>query len=133
MEKATMSKQLVFNTESYYYNLDDNDEKVYYEYGDNYDDVTAQYDFDMLLNTLDDEKYRTEARRFAKVKIYPNLGLWDGRHKCETEEEEDFSDAIRRCIRGVESFEIYMAGKWTVYIDAYHHDGTNHFKLTCYK
>ena len=127
-----MSKQLVFNTDDYYYNINDNGEKAYYEYGDNYDDVMAQYDFDMLLNTLDDEKYRTEARRFAKVKIYPNLGLWDGRHMCETEEEDDFSDAIRRCIRGVDSFEIYMAGKWTVYIDAYHHDGTNHFKLTCY-
>ena len=79
-----MSKQLVFNTNDYYYNINDNGDKVYYEYGDNYDDITAQYDFDMLLNTLDDEKYRTEARRFAKVKIYPNLGLWDGRHMCET-------------------------------------------------
>ena len=81
-----MSKQLVFNTNDYYYNINDNGEKAYYEYGDHYDDVTAQYDFDMLLNTLDDEKYRTEARRFAKVKIYPVLGLWDGRHMCETEE-----------------------------------------------
>lgn len=128
-----MNKQLVFNTDDYYYNLDDNGKIAYYEHGDNYDDSLAQYDFDMLLNTLDNEKHETEARRLAKVKIYPNLELWDGRHMCETEEEDDFSDAIRRCIRGIDSFEIYMVGKWTVYIDAYHHDGTNHFKLTCYK
>ena len=52
---------------------------------------------------------------------------------CKTEEEDTFSDAIKRCLgRDIEDFEIYMAGKWTVYIDAYHHDGTNHFKLTCY-
>ena len=127
-----MSKQLVFDTNDYYYSINDNGKKVYYHHGDSYDDVMAQYDFDMLLNTLDDEKCRTEARRFAKVKIYPNLGLWDGRHMCETEEEDDFSDAIRRCIRGADSFEIGMSGKWTVYIYAYHHDGMNRFKLTCY-
>lgn len=127
-----MNKQLVFNTNDYFYNINEDGKKVYYEYGDDYDDYTAQYDFDMLLNTLDDEKYRTEARRFAKVRIYPNLGLWDGHHMCETEEEDDFSDAIRRCLRGIDNFEIYMAGKWTVYIYAYHHDGTNRFKLTCY-
>lgn len=149
-----MKKQLVYKNDAYYYQFidaedgtpiyDGDDAELKYREENNipyttlnnweYDDFLAQEDFENLLNTLDDEKYNdSEARRFAKVKIYPNLGLWDGRHKCEPEEEDDFSDAIKRCLgRDIEDFEIYMAGKWTVYIDAHHHDGTNHFKLTCY-
>lgn len=149
-----MKKQLVYKNDAYYYQFIDAEDGTPIYDGDGaelkyrdehnipyttlndweYDDFLAQEDFKNLLNTLDDEKYNdSEARRFAKVKIYPNLGLWDGRHKCEPEEEDDFSDAIKRCLgRDIEDFEIYMAGKWTVYIDAHHHDGTNHFKLTCY-
>lgn len=128
-----MKKQLLFNTEDYYYKLDENGEVIYDEYGENYDEYGAQWQFEDIIEELDDEKYKTEARRFAKVKIYPNLGLWDGRHKCEPEEEDDFESAIRRCIgRDIETFEIYRTGRWTLYIDAHHHDGTNHFKLTCY-
>lgn len=127
-----MKKQLLFNTEDYYYKLDEDGELTYDEYGDNYDGDGAQWQFEDIIEELDDEKYKTEARRFAKVKIYPDLGLWDGRHKCETEEEDDFETAINRCISRADSFEIYQAGKWTLYIDAHHHDGTNHFKLTCY-
>lgn len=128
-----MKKQLLFNTEDYYYKLDENGELTYDEYGDEYDDYGAQWQFEDIIEELDDEKYKTEARRFAKVKIYPDLGLWDGRHKCEPEEEDDFESAIRRCLgRDIDHFEIYRAGRWTLYIDAHHHDGTNHFKLTCY-
>jgi hypothetical protein len=128
-----MKKQLIFSTEDFYYKLDEDGEVVYDEYGDEYDEYGAQWQFEDIIAELDDEKYKTEARRFAKVKIYPDLGLWDGRHKCYAEEEDDFSDAIHRCIgRDIERFEIYQAGKWTLYINAYHHDGTNHFKLTCY-
>ena len=128
-----MKKQLLFNTEDYYYKLDENGELTYDEYGDNYDGDGAQWQFEDIIEELDDEKYKTEARRFAKVKIYPNLGLWDGRHKCEPVEEDTFESAIRRCLgRDIETFEIYRSGRWTLYIDAHHHDGTNHFKLTCY-
>lgn len=98
-----------------------------------YDCWTAQEDFEMLVHELDDEKYKTEARRFAKVKIYGTLGLWDGKHDIYPEECDDWETAIRKCIgRDIEDFEIYQAGNWTVYIDAHHHDGTNRFKLTCY-
>ena len=149
-----MKKQLVYKNDAYYYRFVDAEDGTPIYDGDEaelkymdencipytklddweYDSWMAEEDFENLLNTLDDEKYNdSEARRFAKVKIYPDLGLWDGRHKCEPEEEDDFSDAIKRCLgRDIEDFEIYMAGKWTVYIDAHHHDGTNHFKLTCY-
>ena len=128
-----MKKQLLFNTEDYYYKLDENGELIYDEYGEDYDEYGAQWQFDDIIEELDDEKYKTEARRFAKVKIDGNLGLWTGRHKIHPEEEDTWKDAINRCIgRDIESFEIYRSGKWTVYIDAHHHDGTNHFKLTCY-
>ena len=119
-----MKKQLVYATDSYYYQTD--------EGAWEYDNFNSEEDYDYLVNTLDDEKYKTEARRFAKVKIDANLGLWDGRRH-GVAEEDDFHDAIERCLgRDIQDFEIYQAGKWTIYIDAHHHDGTNHFKLTCY-
>lgn len=150
-----MKKQLVYKNDAYYYRFIDAEDGTPIYDGDDlteikyrekynipyttlddweYDDFLAQEDFENLLNTLDDEKYvDSEARRFAKVKIYPDLGLWDGRHKCEPEEEDDFESAIRRCLgRDIDHFEIYRAGRWTLYINAHHHDGTNHFKLTCY-
>lgn len=98
-----------------------------------YNDFLANEDWEYFISTLDDEKYNdSEARRFAKVKIDANLGFWDGRRH-GIAEEDDFRTAIERCIgRDIWSFEVYMAGKWTVYVDAHHHDGTNHFKLTCY-
>ena len=69
----------------------------------------------------------------AKVKINGNLGLWTGRHKIYPEEFDTWKEAIDRCIgRDIEDFEIYQSGKYTIYIDAHHHDGTNRFKLTCY-
>lgn len=146
-----MKKHLVYGSDEYYYQYVDAEDGTPIYSGDDaelkyrdenaipytkldnweYDDFLAQEDFENLLATLDDEKYEKEARRFAKVKVDASLGLWDGRRHCVAE-EDDFSDAIKRCINNMDSFEIYMAGKWTVYIDAHHHDGTNHFKLTCY-
>lgn len=128
-----MKKQLIYSTSEFWYKLDEDGEVYYDEYGEHYDDEGSQWKFEEVIDDLDSEKYKTEARRFAKVKIYPDLGLWDGRHKCYAEEEDDWDTAIRRCLgRDIEDFEIYQAGKWTVYIDAHHHDGTNRFKLTCY-
>ena len=127
-----MKKQLIFSTENFYYKLDEDGEVVYDEYGEEYDGDGAQWAFEDLVEQLDEDKMAKYPRREAKVKIYPDLGLWDGRHKCQMEEEQDFETAIRRCIMNIDSFDIYKAGKWTLYIDARHHDGTNHFKLTCY-
>ena len=148
-----MKKQLRYKNDAYYYQYvdaedgtpiyaDDEAELKYrdehsipYTKLDNweYDDWMAQEDFEMLVHELDEAKDATEARRFAKVKIDGNLGLWDGRHKIRPEEEDSWKEAIDRCLgRDIEDFEIYQAGNWTVYIDAHHHDGTNHFKLTCY-
>lgn len=127
-----MKKHLIFSTEGFYYKLDENGELIYDECGDEYDGDGAQWAFEDIIEQLDEDKMAKYPRREAKVKIYPDLGLWDGRHKCYTEEEDDFETAIRRCIMDMDSFEIYQAGKWTLYIDAHHHDGTNHFKLTCY-
>lgn len=127
-----MKKHLIFSTEDFYYKLNEDGELIYDECGDEYDGDGAQWAFEDLIEQLDEDKMAKYPRREKKVKIYPDLGLWDGRHKCYTEEEDDFETAIRRCIMDMDSFEIYQAGKWTLYIDAHHHDGTNHFKLTCY-
>ena len=147
-----MKKQLVYKNDAYYYQYidaedgtpiyaDDEQELKYrdensipYTKLDNweYDDWMAQEDFEMLVHELDEAKDETEARRFAKVKIDANLGLWDGRRH-GVAEEDDYRAAIQRCLgRDIQDFEIYRAGKWTLYIDAHHHDGTNKFKLTCY-
>ena len=145
-------KQLRYKNDAYYYQYVDAedgtpiyaDDEAELKYRDEnnipytklgnweYDNWMAQEDFEMLVNELDEAKDATEARRFAKVKIDGNLGLWDGRHKIRPEEEDSWKEAIDRCLKNMDSFEIYQAGNWTVYIDAHHHDGTNHFKLTCY-
>lgn len=145
-----MKKELLYDSEAYYYEYIDGEDgtPLYGEpdlkwYDENalpytklnnweYDEYMAGEDYHNMLETLDEAKHEKYPRREKKVKIYANLGLWDGRHKCEPVEEDDYASAIGRCINGSESFEVYQAGKWTVYIDAHHHDGTNHFKLTCY-
>ena len=139
-----MKKELLYDSEAYYYEYIDGEDgtPLYGEpnltwYDENclpykkldnweYDEYMAEEDYHNMLDTLD------EMNRGRQVKIEANLGLWDGRHKCEPVEEDDFEAAIGRCINGSDSFEVYQAGKWTLYIDAHHHDGTNHFKLTCY-
>ena len=128
-----MKKQQIYATRDFWYKLDEDGELYYDEYGEHYDSEGSQWLFEDILENLDDEKYKTEARRFAKVKIYGTLGLWDGKHDIYPEECDDWETAIRKCVgRDIEDFEIYQAGKYTIYIDAHHHDGTNSFKLTCY-
>ena len=124
-----MKKQLLFNTEDYYYKLDENGELTYDEYGDNYDGDGAQWEFEDIIEELDDEKYKTEARRFAKVKIYPNLGLWDGRRHGYAY-EDSFKEAFEHClIRGDMMIEVMKTGKHTVKVKVAHHDGTNYYTL----
>lgn len=145
-------KQLRYKNDAYYYQYIDAedgtpiyaDDEAELKYRDEnnipytklgnweYDCWMAQEDFEMLVNELDEAKDATEARRFAKVKIDGNLGLWDGCHKIRPEEENTWKEAIDRCLKNMDSFEIYQSGKYTIYIDAHHHDGTNRFKLTCY-
>ena len=145
-------KQLRYKNDAYYYQYVDAedgtpiyaDDEAELKYRDEnnipytklgnweYDNWMAQEDFEMLVNELDEAKDATEARRFAKVKIDGNLGLWDGCHKIRPEEENTWKEAIDRCLKNMDSFEIYQSGKYTLYIDAHHHDGTNRFKLTCY-
>lgn len=145
-----MNKQLIYNSEDYYYEhidaedgmpIFDKSQLAYmeehclpYSYvGEQYCHWMAEDDLETIYIELDEDKRKTESRRFAKVKIYGTLGLWDGKHDIMPEEEDYFEDAIKRCLgRDIESFEIYKSGDWTLYIDAHHHDGTNHFKITCY-
>lgn len=143
-------KKCIYDSEWYYYEYIDGEDGTPIYNGENidwykengqpytkldnweYDDWSASDDFETIVNELDEEKEATEARRFASVKIDGNLGLWDGRHKIQPVEEPSWDRAIRRCLNNMDSFEIYRSGKYTIYIDAHHHDGTNRFKLTCY-
>ena len=147
-----MKKHLIFDSEAYYYQyIDAEDGTPIYDgddaelkYRDEHnipytklgnwecDYLLRDEDWQSMIEMFDEAKHEKYPRREKKVKIYANLGLWDGRHKCEPVEEDTFSDAISRCVNGSDAFEVYQAGKWTVYIDAHHHDGTNRFKLTCY-
>lgn len=142
-------KKCIYDSDWYYYEYVDGEDGTPIYNGENidwyaenaqpytkiplsYDDWAASDDFETIVNELDEEKEKTEARRFASVKIDGNLGLWDGRHKIQPVEEPSWDRAIRRCLNNMDSFEIYRSGKYTIYIDAHHHDGTNRFKLTCY-
>lgn len=57
-----------------------------------------------------------------------SLGLWDGRHEIERKDFDNLESAMRACFGKCDSVEVYCDGNG-VYVDAYHHDGCNHFKI----
>ena len=59
------------------------------------------------------------------------LGLWDGPHKIVPTRVRNLSEAVYKCLEGLNS--IYEDKKGNLCIDAHHHDGCNHFKIMKYK
>lgn len=60
--------------------------------------------------------------------ITGTLGLWDGRHTIERVDCNTLEDAIYKCYGKSDNVEIYADGN-AVYVNAYHHDGCNEFKI----
>lgn len=62
------------------------------------------------------------------VVITGKLGLWDGKHEIEPVYMDSVYDAITKCMDGADDVKAdYVDGEIVVY--AYHHDGTNFFRI----
>lgn len=57
-----------------------------------------------------------------------SLGLWDGRHEIERKDFDNLESAMSACFGECNDAKVYCDGNG-VYVDAYHHDGCNHFKI----
>lgn len=66
-----MKKQLIYSTDSYWYNKFDEEDglPVYEEYGDKYDDWMAAEDYEAVVNQLDELKFEKYPRREKKEAI----------------------------------------------------------------
>ena len=61
------------------------------------------------------------------VAITGTLGLWDGDHDIWPRKMESVYDAIRKCVGGDIEWATVMYDDGVITVDAYHHDGCNHF------
>lgn len=68
-----------------------------------------------------------------EVVITGTLGLWDGRHKINPVKVANIIEAVNKCVdQDIEELEIYEDGYGNFILDAYHHDGCNHFVIKKY-
>lgn len=63
------------------------------------------------------------------VKITGTLGLWNGVHEIIPVECNTISEAIDKCIGRDTNDIIFKTDDKDYYIDCYHHDGVNKFKI----
>lgn len=63
------------------------------------------------------------------VKITGTLGLWNGIHEIIPVKCDTISEAINKCIGRDTNDIIFKADNESYYIDCYHHDGINKFKI----
>ena len=141
-----MKKELLYDSEAYYYEYIDaedgtpiyngDEQELEYRKKNNipytklenweYDEYMADEDYHNMLATLD------EMNRGRQVKIEANLGLWDGRRHGYAY-EDSFKEAFEHClIRGDMMIEVMKTGKHTVKVKIAHHDGTNYYTLKDY-
>ena len=85
-----------------------------------------QFEFDDLRENIKYSKYNTECY------ITGSVGLWYGRREIAKTPCDTLLDAIEKCIREQDDFEIYADGN-AVYVNSYNHDsrfhGGNCFKI----
>lgn len=72
------------------------------------------------------ENIKYSSLKDEKVVILGTLGLWNGRHEIEPCVCSDIEKAINKCIGKADDFCIKQE-KGYIFVDAYHHDGTNNF------
>lgn len=68
-----------------------------------------------------------EMKRFeGEYVITGTLGLWWGHPEIEETEPMELHECVRHCAEGMNDFSVYEING-DLYVDAHHHDGTNHF------
>ena len=91
--------------------------------------------WDWIRQEIDDDvecffenlKYETGVTSKPCV-ITGSLGLWWGRPTIEPTECSDLAGAVRRCWGDCDAVKV-TGLDGVVYVEAYHHDGTNHFEI----
>lgn len=68
-----------------------------------------------------------------EVVITGTLGLWDGRHKIKPVKVANIIEAVNKCCnQDIEVVDMYEDSYGNFILDAYHHDGCNHFVIKKY-
>lgn len=92
-----------------------------------YNDVEWNYSFG------DEASWKTGWVNNTKVIVVGELGLWNGNKKITPKQFDNIMEAVSTCIKDMDEVEIYEDAYANLKIDAYHHDGTNHFTIKKYE
>lgn len=108
-------------------------EKILYDdYGVTPSDFDLEDDEGYIMWDLLDEQLDDMFDNSYENKQYVvtgSLGLWDGRHNGYIDKRfYSIREAITECAYYTESIRVYEE-KGHLFVDAYHHDGTNHYEI----
>ena len=81
------------------------------------------WEFENVADNCDAEKQSPNAI------ITGTLGLWDGRHDIMPVETETVKEALNKCLGSCDHIAIWSEGEGLLYVETYHHDGTNQFQI----
>ena len=100
------------------------------EYNDvDYEDLVDYNDTEWNYSFGDGAEWKGSSVDNIPVVIIGKLGLWNGPHKVIPTKCKSIIEAIYKCIEDMDEVEIYEDQYGNLKIDAYHHDGTNHFTI----
>lgn len=100
------------------------------EYNDvDFNDLADYNDIEWHYSFGDGAEWKGSWVDNIPVVIIGNLGLWNGPHKVIPTKCKSIIEAIYRCIKEMDEVEIYEDAYGNLKVDAYHHDGTNHFTI----
>ena len=100
------------------------------EYNDIDDeDLQDHNDVEWNYSFGDEASWKTGWVNQIPVVITGKLSLWNGPHKVIPTKCKNIEEAVYKCISDMDEVEIYEDQYGNLNIDAYHHDGTNHFTI----
>ena len=118
-------------------NIDDTKDFLINECGIQKEDITDEIiyerlyfdkegEFDWFITDIEyyDRKYH------YSYTISGELGLWDGIHEIIPTTVDSLKQAIMKCIKDHDNFEISGDELNKIDVLVHHHDGTNHFVIT---
>lgn len=125
------------------YTLDEQ-ENMINDLRDDYPEYSEERLYELAADIINNDYYDDDFGKHGNVSfsslkdqevlITGKLGLWNGPHKIKPVKASNIVEAVSTCCgRDTEELEIYEDGYGNFILDAYHHDGCNHFiikKLT---
>lgn len=127
MKRLIYDSQRLYTLEEYndyLYYTESNKPKKEEEDDEFYDWVSnmQQMDYDDFWMNLKCSEYNLPCY------VRGSLGLWNGKHEIERRDFDNLESAMSACFGECNDAKVYCDGNG-VYVDAYHHDGCNHFKI----